>query len=107
MSNSRSSSHIGSDFNHYNTETPHVAIIRRYDNRTSPQIVRDEIITPYENNPNLVFDDLSDFLRLSKIKMDNAEKLKFIAAIVKAYNLSDTCKAAINAQCITKFGGSI
>ena len=108
MSNSRSSSsNNGSDSSKYNTELPPVASNRHYDTRSSAQIVSEEIITPYENDPNLVFEDLADFLRLSKIKMDNAGKLKFIAAIVKAYNLSDTCKAVINVQCVSKFGGGL
>ena len=108
MSNSKSSSYDnGSDSSKYNTELPPVASNDRYDTRSSTQIVHDEIITPYEENPNLVFEDLSDFLRLSKIKMDNAGKLKFIAAVVKNYNLSNTCKAAINVQCVAKFGGGL
>ena len=108
MSQSQSSSYnFGSDSSDYSTEALHVAPENRYDTRSNRQIVRDELITPYENNPSLVFDDLADFLRLGKIKMSNAEKLKFLAAVVKAYNLSDKCKASINAQCIAKFGGGI
>ena len=101
------SNNFGSDSPNYSTEAPQVVSSFRYDTRTSPQIVRDEIIAPYENDPSLVFDDLADFLRLGKIRMSNAEKLKFLAAVVKAYNLSDKCKAAINAKCLVKFGGSI
>ena len=104
MAHSNSFNNLSSNCN---TDATPVVSNSHYDTRSCTQIVLDEIITPYENDPSLVFEDLADFLRLSKIKMDNAEKLKFIAAVVKAYNLSSTCKVAINAQCVSTFGGGL
>ena len=103
----KSSKGFGSDSSNYNTDTTHVVSNHRYDTRISPQIVSEEIITPYENDPSLVLADIEDMMRFGKIKMGKDEKLKFIAAVVKTYNLSDKCKDAINVQCVAKFGGGI